>query len=106
MIVATLRMTVGPEVREEFLKTIQSIVGLVRVEPGCISYDLYQDIEDENSFILVEEWEKKTDFDDHVNRENYRRLIALMGLLSKPPQMRINTVTESAGIEYIGNILL
>jgi quinol monooxygenase YgiN len=106
MIIATLRMSVRPEEREGFLKTIQSIVELVRVEPGCISYDIYQDIKDENSFILVEEWEKKTDFDNHVRKENYRRLIALMGRLSMPPQIRINTVTESAGIEYIGNILL
>ncbi len=106
MIVATLRMTVRPEERQEFLEATQGMLGPTRVEPGCISCDLYQDIKDENSFILIEEWERKTDFDSHVRRENYRRLIALMGLLSMPPQIRINNVTESAGIEYIGNILL
>ena len=63
MIVATLRMTVRPGEREEFLKTIQSMLGPVRAEPGCVSYDFYQDTEDENSFILVEECKKKTDFD-------------------------------------------
>ena len=54
------------------------MLGPVRAEPGCVSYDFYQDTEDENSFILVEECKKKTDFDNHVRKKNYRRLIALM----------------------------
>lgn len=28
-----------------------------RLEPNCISYRLYEDIESENEFVFVEEWE-------------------------------------------------
>ena len=105
MIVVTLRMVVAPEKREDFLKTIRGILEPTRVEPGCKSFYFYQDIEDKNAFILVEEWETKADLDSHIHKDSYRKVLALMDLLSEPPEIKFNTVSHVAGMEYVAEVL-
>jgi quinol monooxygenase YgiN len=77
-----------------------------RVEPGCVSFYLLQDIEDENTFTLVEEWENNADFDSHIRRDSCKKLLSLMDLLSEPPEIKINTVSQRAGLEYVEDVLL
>ena len=98
-------MTVRPEERVGFLKTVRGILEPTRVEPGCISFYFYQDIENENAFTLVQEWETKEDLDRNIHKENYKRLLAVMDLLSEPPEIKINTVSQSVGLEYIEEVL-
>jgi quinol monooxygenase YgiN len=106
MIVVTSRMIVRPEAQEEFLKTLRGMLEPTRVEPGCTNYSFYQDIENKNAFILVEEWETKADLDSHIHKESYRKLLALMDLLSGPPEIKINTVSHRAGLEYVEDLRL
>ena len=106
MIIATLRMTVRPEERDGFVRTIRGMLEPTRVECGCMSFNLYQDIKDENTFILVEEWETNTDFDSHIRKDGYKKLLLLMDLLSETPDIKINTVSQRAGLEYVEDVLL
>ena len=105
MIIVTLRMTVRPDKRHDFMESIRGMLGPTRIERGCISYCLYEDIENNNTFTLVEEWKTREDLDKHVRKDSCRRLFALMDLLSEPPQLRFNTVSETAGMELIASIL-
>lgn len=84
-------MNVQPDRRHEFLKSIRGMLELTRGEPGCITYNLYEDIENKNSFTLVEEWKTRDDLEEHVRTYNYQRLLALMNLLNEPPELRFST---------------
>ena len=96
MIIVTLRMTVQPGKRHDFAETIRGMLKPTRVERGCISYCLYEDIENKNIFVLVEEWKTRDDLKKHVRTDNYRRLLALMDLLSEPPRVAVqHRVTNS-----------
>ena len=105
MIIVTLRMAVIPQKRSDFIETIRGLLEPTRVEAGCKGYYLYQDIEDENTFILIEEWETKTDLSSHIHKDSYRKLLALMDLLSEPPEIKFNTVSHSEGMEYVAEVL-
>lgn len=102
---ATLRMVVRPERRDDLLETIRGMLEPVRVERGCLSYRLYEDVEDRNTFFLVEEWKTRKDLESHVRTDNQRRLLALMDLLSEQPELRYNTVSHTAGMEFIEDVL-
>ena len=104
-ILVTLRMVVRPERRSGLLKTMRGILEPVRVERGCLSYRLYEDVEDENTFFLVEEWKTKKDLESHIRTDNQRQLLALMDLLSEQPELRFNTVSHTAGMELIEDVL-
>ena len=101
MIIVTLRMTVRPDKRHDFTESIRGMLGPTRVERGCISYCLYEDIENKNTFTLVEEWKTRDDLEKHVRTDNYRRLLELMDLLSEPYELRFSTVSQTSEMELM-----
>lgn len=44
-----------------------------RKEAGCISYDLNQNIDDENTFTFVERWESRAHLQDHFNTPHFAK---------------------------------
>lgn len=104
-ILTTLRMIVRPERRSDLLETIRGMLEPVRVERGCLSYRLYEDVENRNAFVLLEKWATQEDLKSHIRTDNQRRLLALMDLLSEQPELRYNTVSHTAGMELIENVL-
>lgn len=105
MILGTLRMVVRPERRNDLLETIRGMLEPVRVERGCLSYRLYENVEDRNTFALVEEWKTQNDLERHIRTDNHRRLMALMDLLNEQPELRFNTVSHSSGMDLIEDVL-
>ena len=77
-----------------------------RVERGCLSYRLYEDVENRNAFVLLEEWATQEDLERHISKDNQRQLLALMDLLSEQPELRFDTVSHTAGMDLIENVLL
>jgi quinol monooxygenase YgiN len=104
-ILLTLKMIVLPERRSDLLETMRGMLEPTRVERGCLSYRLYEDVEDRNTFVLVEEWKTQKDLESHIRTDNQRRLLALMDLLSEQPELRFNTVSHTAGMDLIENVL-
>lgn len=98
-------MVVRPERRTDFLAALQGMLEPVRVERGCLKYRLYEDRENSNVFVLLEEWETQEDLERHILKDNQQRLLSLMDLLSERPEFRFVTVSQAAGMDLIENIL-
>ena len=105
MILVTLRMIVRPESRNDLIETLRGMLEPARVERGCLSYRLYEDIENRNAFVLVEEWATQKDLESHIRTDNQRLVLVLMDLLSEQPELRFNTVSHTVGMELIGDVL-
>ena len=105
MIIAILRMIVRPEKRNDLLETMRGMLEPVRVEKGCLSYRLYEDVEDRNTIVLVEEWETQNDLVRHIRTDNQRRILTLMDLLSEQPELQYNTVSRTIGMDFINDVL-
>ena len=88
------------------LETMRGMLEPARVERGCLSYRLYEDVENRNDFFLLEEWATHEDLENHIRTDNQRRLLALMDLLSEQPELRFNTVSHTAGMDLIENVLI
>ena len=101
MILTTMRLTIQPDKREEFLSSVQGITMPTVDEPGCISSRFYQDKLNDNAFAFVEEWETQADLDRHICKETFRMLITVMDYLKGPPEVQFNEVTHTAGLEAI-----
>ncbi len=101
MLIVTLRMTVRLDKRQDFKESIRGMLEPTRVERGCISYCLYEDIENKNTFTLLEEWKTRDDLEKHFRTDNYRRLLALMDFLSEPYELRFSTVSQTAEMDLM-----
>ena len=61
MVIVCVRMKVRPEKRKELSQTLSDIVEQLREEDGCLHAGFYQNGENENDFLIVEEWVAQED---------------------------------------------
>lgn len=52
----TLVVKAKPDYQQEIKNLLYSLPELSKKEDTCIQYDVHQSIDDENSFVLNEEW--------------------------------------------------
>ena len=101
MIIVTMRIKVPSGRRKEFLDSARLILGPTEVQPGCISSRFYQDLNDPNTALYVEEWESRENLEHHIKSDTYRIILSLMELSEEPPDIKINTISKTEGLEAI-----
>ena len=104
MIIVRITMNVLPQKRLEVLQTLLSMVGPIGNEPGCLSYAAYCDIEDENSFSLVQEWKTRGELNHHLKSNRFGALLGTKALLCEPLKILIQTVSNQEGMEVVSDL--
>ena len=94
MIIVRITMKVLMEKRMEMMQTLLSMIEPTRKEKGCLSYDVFCDLEDNHLFNLIEEWETREDLDHHIRSERFSVLLGTKSLLEKPLEMKTHTVSH------------
>jgi len=85
MIVNTTRITVQPEKLTEFVQTVGRLINPSKSARGCRAFDFYLDATDENSTLLVSEWDTESDLNNYLDSEDFRVLrgaITVLGVRS------------------------
>jgi quinol monooxygenase YgiN len=106
MIFAILRMTVRPARLEEIVQAFWSIIGPTRVEPGCLTCGLFQEVGNPEAFHYQEEWLTAEDLERHMRSARYERLLAIMEAAAEPPRIQYCSVEKTRGLEYVETIRL
>lgn len=101
MIIVRIAMNVLPENQKEVMQTLLSMIESTGKERGCLSHHVFRDIEDENVFSLIDEWETREDLDQHIRSAKFGVLLGTKSLLCEPLKIQIFTVSHSEGIEAI-----
>ena len=99
MIIIFVRIKERPEKRKELSQTLHSIVEQVRKESGCRHSGVYQNIENQDDFLVVEEWATQKDADDHQRSDIFTVLLGAGCLMRRPPEIVIHTVCHSSKLE-------
>jgi quinol monooxygenase YgiN len=94
-------MTALPENQLEVMQTFLSMIEPSAKETGCLSYAVFNDIEDKNQFNLLQEWETREDLAQHINSHRFGVLLGTKALLNGPPNIEIHTVSQSEGMEAV-----
>lgn len=74
MIKITARHTVKENCVEELIKILKELVEKSRQEEGCISYSLYKDIEQDNIYTIIEEWQNMENLYNHFQTAHFKTL--------------------------------
>ena len=94
-------MAARPEKRKEVMQTLLSMIEPTLQEKGCLSYQVFQDINDENVFILIKEWETREDLDHHMRTDRFSVLLGTKILLNEQQSIQFHTISHSEGIEAV-----
>ncbi|WP_018427492.1 putative quinol monooxygenase [Hoeflea sp. 108] len=66
---------IKPEFIEVLLPLYAELVEKTKLEPLCISYDLFVDQKDPGHFVFIEEWPNRAALDVHCQSEHFTRLV-------------------------------
>ena len=100
-LVTATYLTIRPESRREFFQTIVPLTKRILRERGCVNSRLYEEMGDENSLMLVEEWEAESEWKDHRTSENFAVLLGLANVLGIPEKIDFRLLSQIGGNEVI-----
>ncbi|MDV7340138.1 putative quinol monooxygenase [Terasakiella sp. A23] len=67
---------VDPNRKEDAVKAMAKLVEQTATEPGCILFEVRQDLENANHFTLWEIWEKEEDLTKHFQYPHTKAYLA------------------------------
>jgi quinol monooxygenase YgiN len=94
MILATIRMTIPLRKCDNVLKIIKSLIEKTRKDSGCLSVDLYKDLQENNTFLLEEVWRTEEDLHLHIRSEEYRNLLLILEMALTEPEIKFSTISR------------
>jgi quinol monooxygenase YgiN len=98
---ATIRLNISTKNRKEALMILGSMIEQTKLEEGCISCRLYQDINQEGALMLQERWSSEADLRRHLRSDKFHTVLLVVEMATEPPEIRFESVGQSAGMEVI-----
>ena len=74
------RSKINASYSEQVFKIYKSLIKETRKEVGCISYELFEELENPNNLTLIEEWESLEALQNHTQTTHF---IDYVGQLSE-----------------------
>jgi quinol monooxygenase YgiN len=93
MIIA--KVSVKPDKVKAFTEAAKDIIAKSNKEPGCKSYQLYQDPYDNTKFVFVEEYKNQAAVDAHFASDYFKAFgPKIADLVAEPAKIKIVTVAK------------
>jgi quinol monooxygenase YgiN len=94
-------MAVFPAKHKEFLQTVQALIQSIRKVKGCTNCSACQDVEDENTFCMIQGWETQKELDNYLRSDLFEVLLGTKSFLSEPCEIKFYIVSSTSGIEAV-----
>jgi len=98
-LISVIKISARPEKRQELFLTISSLLDSIRGEDGCRGYRFYGEAGEQDSFLLVGEWNTRFDWYRHLNSERFAVLRGSIQLLSVEKDLIFDLWSRVEGIE-------
>jgi quinol monooxygenase YgiN len=96
MVIQLVRVAIKPEQRETWLVLVRQNAAETRAEEGCESYEIGEDIETPNIFVIVERWADLNAQYEHFRNPRFGELMGALGdVLAAPPEVSISEVAST-----------
>ncbi len=101
MIHASIKMELKSEKRTEAIQVLCSIAERTRSKAGCLGCAIFQSIEHGDEILFEQFWRNDDDLLSHLRSEDYQKLLLIIEMSSKKPEVQFNTITNMTGMETI-----
>jgi quinol monooxygenase YgiN len=100
MVIQLIKVSIRPDQRERWLEVIRANAAQTRSEDGCESYEVGEDVEAPNTFVIVERWRDLDAQYDHLRDRKFGELMGSLGdILAGPPEVSINEVSSTLTLD-------
>ena len=100
MVIQVVKVRIKTERLEEWLALIRLNAATTRAEAGCESYQVGEDLDDPNSFVIVEEWADIEAQLAHFRTPEFGQMMSrLSDFLAGPPAVAIHEVARTLTLD-------
>jgi quinol monooxygenase YgiN len=100
VIVVTGRAHVPPQSRERFIEVATAMCASSREDEGCGGYRVYEDLEQPDHYVFVEEWADEDALQRHFAQPHTGSFMRdLGGLLSGPADVVFHTTASARRLD-------
>jgi quinol monooxygenase YgiN len=104
LIHAAIRLLIPANRRHEALTILNSVIEPIRLEEGCISCRLYQDLREEGALMLEEIWSSQSDLERHLRTDQVHTVLLVVEMATEYPEIRFDAIAHTMGMEAIQKI--
>jgi quinol monooxygenase YgiN len=101
MILATVRMAILPQKRDEALKILRLTAEECGIQPSCLSCRIYEDVQEHGVLMFEERWRSQEDLEKHLRSDEYYKVLLVMEMALEQPDIKFDTISGSTGIETV-----
>lgn len=99
MIMLWMQIRVPFENHKEFLQTTSALSLETRKEAGCVSHRWYHDLEDRNTFLLIEQWDSADHLSNRLLSEGFSILCGALKTLGDQHGIQLKIVPQEVSRE-------
>lgn len=101
VITLTVDLQFAPEKTDQATQLIVSGIGRIEAKSGCQHCLILRDAVSENRVRYSEIWATDDEFQQHVQSEEFRRILAAMDMCSEEPAVTIGKFSGHIGLTYL-----
>ncbi len=103
MIVVVGRAQTDPEKRAQLLEVAHKVASASRQEEGCVEYRVFEDTEQPNNFLFIEEWKDEDALQQHFATSHIAEFMqAILGTIVAPPDVRFHEIASTRDLSQVG----
>jgi len=99
MLTYQLKIEIKPYKMDEFVNSMRSFLPKICKQKGCLDFNVYQDSDKENAYIVVGEWKTRQAMEKHFQTHEFDLLIVAAKVLGETFAMNIAEVSKIGGFE-------
>ena len=104
MVIASFRLFPAREKRRQLMSILRAILGPTRAQPHCISCQLYEEDNYEDSLLYLESWDSEPEFHRHARSDQYRQILEAVELSRRAPEIQFHQVSGTRGMDLLEEI--
>lgn len=94
MIIVTVKSKTKPEFKDKYVQEFNLTAKEVRLENGCLEYELYRKDSDSVEFFLFERWESKEHVEVHLKTKHMLEFISKTENWFESKEIKIYEIKE------------
>jgi len=100
----TIKIWIPSHQQREFFQACQEIILDGRAEKGCRCFVIQKDLEVEELYLVVTEWNSMEDIESYARTQSFGTLLGASRVLGNDIDLRISKLIPVGGMETINNI--
>jgi quinol monooxygenase YgiN len=101
MVIQIVKASIDPEQRDRWLEVIRDNAEGTRAAEGCEGYQVAEDLEAPNSFVIIELWSSMEAVHDHFRKQFGDLMARLEGVFAGPPEATFYEVASTQALDEV-----